>query len=87
MRNAQGYAIIVDPNAPAKECDTFTCAHCQQVVFVKPRCDPSEMGGFCRLCYKHTCGPCADKGSCDPFEKKLERAEARGQMLRSMGLG
>lgn len=86
MRNAQGYAVLVGPDAPMRECDTFTCSHCQFVVFVKPKCDPSELGGFCRLCFKHICGPCADKGMCDPFEKKLERMEDRGRLMRQIGI-
>lgn len=86
MRKAQGYAVLFGPNDSTRECDTFTCAHCQFVVFVKPKCDPSEAGGFCRLCFKHICGPCADKGACDPFEKKLERMEARGRLMRQIGI-
>ena len=85
MRKAQGYAVIADPNAPVRECDTFTCVHCQRIVFVQPKCDPSDAGGFCRLCYSHICGPCADKGRCDPFERRLERMEARGRLLQSIG--
>ncbi len=82
MRKPQGYAVISDPNA-VKECDTFTCCHCNGIVFVKARCDPSEAGGFCRLCYKHTCPKCADAGRCDPFEKRLAQYEARANLLRS----
>lgn len=85
MRRAGGYAAIVGPDAPVKEMDTVTCCHCQRVVFVGARQDPSTLGGFCRMCMKHTCGPCADKG-CTPFERKLEESERRFQTLRSMGL-
>lgn len=84
MRNPGGYAVIVDPNAPLREHDTFTCHHCNAVVFVKAGCDPSEAGGFCRLCYKHICGPCADKGVCEPFEQKLEAMERRDRFMRAM---
>lgn len=85
MTAPRGYAAIVGPDAPIKECDTITCCHCQRVVFLKPKQDPTEAGGFCRLCFRHTCGPCADRGVCDPFERQLERMEARGATLRSMG--
>jgi hypothetical protein len=34
---------------------------------------------------KPTCAACADKG-CTPFEKELERMEARGRFLAGMGL-
>lgn len=82
MRNAQGYAITAEPGKGDVEEDTFTCSHCNTVVFVKPRQDPSEMGGFCRLCYKHVCGPCADVGTCDPFEKKMEAMERRDRLMK-----
>lgn len=77
MRKPGGYSIIVDPafNNPT-EADTFTCRHCNTVVRVKPMCDPAEMGGRCTLCDKLICKHCVGKG-CDPFEKKLERLEAR----------
>jgi hypothetical protein len=80
----RGYLIITDPDAPTKEWDTFTCCHCQRIVPIRPRAPASECGGFCRLCFKEICGTCADKGSCDPFEKQLERIEARGRMLQSI---
>jgi tRNA G18 (ribose-2'-O)-methylase SpoU len=81
MRRPQGFALTTEPGKPDIAEDTFTCAHCNFLVFVQPFQDPSEMGGFCRMCMMHICGPCADKGSCDPFEKKLERMEARGRFL------
>lgn len=78
----QGYATIVGPDAPIKEWDTITCKHCQRVVFVRK--DP---GGFCRCCMAPVCGPCADNGSCAPFEKRLEefeRAAIRGRILTEL---
>lgn len=77
--------VVVEPGAPMHEADTFTCAHCQRVVIVKAGCDPAEAGGFCRVEMKLICGPCADLGTCTPWEKTLEKAEARGRSLRSMG--
>lgn len=85
MRRPQGYAITVEPGMPDKEEDTFTCAHCNSIVFVKPKQDPSEMGGFCRLCYSHICGPCADLFECTPFEKKMEAMERRDKLMRALG--
>lgn len=98
MYRAQGYAIIVDPDAPVREFDTITCAHCQRIVFLKPGpgqrgFDPGDPacpspdhdpGGFCRMCMQPVCGPCADTGVCSPFEKKLQEMERRGQLLRTM---
>jgi len=83
MLKAGGYAVIIDPSmgVPKKEFDTFTCTHCNTIVFCRatPNVPKPDIGGFCRLCYKHICGACADKGTCDPFEKKLERAERRAR--------
>ena len=77
MRKPGGYSIITDPAfASAREADTFTCYHCQKIIFVKPLCDPAEMGGRCTICDKLICKHCVGNG-CDPFERKLERLEAR----------
>jgi hypothetical protein len=75
MRNPGGYAFSFDPGGIRQEADSFTCFHCNRVIMVKPKCDPTELGGMCRLCMKMICPECVDKGSCDPFEKKLERSE------------
>ncbi len=75
MRNPGGYLHSFDPGGIRQESDTFTCFHCGKIVIVKPKCDPAELGGFCRLCTKMICPSCVDKGSCDPFEKKLDREE------------
>lgn len=83
MRKAGGSAVWSNADGTT-ECDTFTCTHCNTVVFVRPKTDPASLGGFCRLCYKHICGPCADKGVCTPFEKKLEEVEARDRLRRSI---
>jgi hypothetical protein len=85
MRRPGGYAIRAGEDG-VREWDTFTCGHCQRVTLVEARQDPSKLGGFCRVCMKHICGPCADNGTCRPFEKALEQAEARDRFLRSAGL-
>jgi hypothetical protein len=85
MRRAQGYATIIEPGKATIEKDSFTCVHCNSVVFVSPMRDASEVGGFCMLCMKHICSACASTGACDPFEKKLERMEARDRLLRACG--
>lgn len=81
-RQAKGYMVMVDPDAPkpTQEWDTLTCYHCQKIV----KLTKDDLGGFCRMCMKDVCGPCADHGACTPFEKKLEeyeRAAARGRYL------
>ena len=84
MIGHRGYALTVEPGKSDIEEDTLTCAHCNSVVFLKARQNPADAGGFCRLCYRNVCGPCADLGSCTPFEKKLEEMESRDRLLRSV---
>jgi hypothetical protein len=86
MRNAGGYAFSFDVDGIRQEADTFTCFHCNKIVIVKPKCDPADLGGMCRLCEKMICPACVDLGRCDPVEKKLEREEAKYRALRSYGL-
>lgn len=86
MRRPQGYATITSPDKPLFERDTVSCGHCGAISLVQPRQDPSELGGFCRGCYRHICGPCTSKLTCEPFEKKLEEMERRGQLFKAMGL-
>lgn len=85
MRRSQGYATVTEPDKATLEMDSFTCAHCNSITFVKARQDPSEMGGFCCLCMLHVCKRCVDK-RCEPFEKKLEEMERRDKMLRAVGV-
>lgn len=85
MLRPGGYAFTFGPNGVQDELDTFTCAHCNRVVHVKPKCDPDDLGGNCRLCMKMVCPECVD-GGCTPFEKKLELIEARDRALRSYGV-
>lgn len=97
-----GYAVITSPepaklrldSRDAKceevsegntELDSFTCFHCSRVVHVKARQAPELLGGLCKICMKLICMHCVDKG-CDPFEKKLERWEAKEIARRSYGL-
>jgi hypothetical protein len=66
--------------------DSFTCAHCNSVRFVKPNERAEDLGGICHLCGDKSrpsfvCEKCVGKG-CDPFEKKLERWERRDRLLR-----
>lgn len=87
---AQGYAILTEPERPTKENDTFTCGHCNCVVFVKPAADPATYGGFCGGCYRLICPSCeavkARTLQCAPFERWLEAQEARAASRRSLGL-
>lgn len=85
MRNPGGYAYIFDESGIRKERDTATCFHCNRVVHIRPKMDPADMGGLCKLCMKFICPKCVGFG-CTPFEKKLEAWESRDRAIRSYGL-
>lgn len=74
-----GYMVITDPDRPTQEWDTITCTHCNAIVRVKR--DP---GGWCLQCDRAICGPCADKRTCTPFERKLEAYERRERFRKSL---
>lgn len=102
MLKPGGYAVWTGPGGVEKERDSITCSHCQRVVFLKPGHasvgdveasggDPKhDIGGLCRGCMAHICGPCADDGRCVPFLKAIEKSEAedyrRRQNAKVLGL-
>jgi len=101
MLKPQGYATIVDPDAPLIEFETCQCGHCQAHIRVKPGTASTvyliprrvpfgtyqeEPGAFCRVCMRPICLPCCDRGTCTPWERALEVSEARDRFLRSAGL-
>lgn len=83
MRRPQGFGFISSPDGKTEEFETATCAHCNCVYRLSRKTD---IGGFCRCCMDLICGPCADKGTCTPFEKQVEEMEARDRFMRSAGL-
>ena len=85
MRNPGGCALWEGGGAPIER-DTFTCSHCNSIVIVTPKQSPAEAGGFCRMCMKPICGPCADEGCCVPFEKRLEEDERRYRLRQAVGV-
>jgi hypothetical protein len=85
MLQPQGYGVETGPDG-IKEADSYTCFHCQRIVFVQPRCPPSDAGGWCGRCTRLICKRCVGKGSCTPWERQMERMEARDRALRSYGL-
>jgi len=90
MRNPGGQATWTEPDGSSASLDTFTCSHCNAIVIVRPSVPLEDLGGFCRLCMKNVCGPCADKGVCRPFLKRIEREEEaeyrRRQNAKILGL-
>lgn len=83
---SRGYFTFDEPEKPTVEIDSMTCGHCNFVTKIKPLCDPADAGGLCKQCMRLICKGCARTMRCDPIEKKLERAEARNEAIRSYGL-
>lgn len=63
---------------------TFTCQHCNKIVFVPPKADPADIGGLCKLCMGLICPVCVAAGGCDPLVAKIERAEEEGRMFAAI---
>ena len=97
MLKPHGYATIIgdlakkDPKLVEQgvrhteaEIDTYLCEHCNCVVHVPARADPSTMGGFCRQCMGLICSRCVGKRTCTPWERKMEEAEARQRLRDAM---
>jgi hypothetical protein len=74
---------VEDGKIEAKNYDSFVCNHCQWVTFVKPKCDPADMGGLCWGCSKLICAKCATKQVCSPWEKQMELMEARDRLYQA----
>jgi hypothetical protein len=83
MRNATGYGTWTGPGVN-DEADSFTCVHCNSVVFVKPFQSAADAGGWCMNCAKPICMACADQGQCTPFLRKIEQEEARDRLHRQI---
>jgi hypothetical protein len=60
-----------------------TCAHCQKVSTFASLRAMHEHVDVCRSCMKLICSDCAGK-PCRPWEKEMERQEARGRFLRDV---
>lgn len=84
-RREQGVAEWTTSSGKTTTLATTTCCHCNAVTIIQKGARAEDCGGFCLRCMRPTCKACADKG-CVPFERELERQEARGRLLASMGL-
>ncbi len=82
MSRARSYVVTTDANGKKHEANAYTCGHCNRIV-VTDRTSP--MSG-CRMCTKLICPSCDQRGSCTPFERRMEIAEARARSRRSMGV-
>lgn len=91
MRKIGGHVTIIGPDWVVER-DTLKCTHCQRIIEVKPGSmgqvylipdlrSPTgfreEAGAFCGKCYAPICLPCDDAGTCEHWEKGLERYERR----------
>jgi hypothetical protein len=85
-RHAGGVVVITGPEGIVEE-DAFVCQHCSRMITRPGGVSMDEVSGGCGVCGKIICLPCVNVGTCTPFEKRLERMEARGRFLRSAGLG
>lgn len=86
MRERRGYIS----NGPGRERDVLGCAHCRrQLVVTPPKGAESVRLDRCGQCTATICRRCAAELArtlkCDPFEARMERAEARGRMLAAIG--
>lgn len=94
---ASGYAVWTDVETSKQvELDTIQCCHCQRQVFVKPLTGGTVYlipvgatgrwkevpGAGCRICMRPVCLECEAKGTCTPFEKRIEQLEARERLHR-----
>ena len=86
MAKQAGYYCVTSPDG-VTESDAFVCAHCNKIIVVPPKSDVSTLGGYCTTCgMAMICPKCVALGTCDPFEKKLNRMEARYHARRSYEL-
>jgi hypothetical protein len=98
MRRPGGYVTITSPD-DLVEFDTTMCQHCQRHILVKPGHGNTvyliplpngqyveEPGAWCGRCHGPICLPCHENGTCLPWEKYLEKIEAKAASRRSLGI-
>jgi hypothetical protein len=78
--------LIITGEFGCDEVDTFTCGHCNNIKLVPPKQRAEDIGGHCSVCWQLICPGCVSRGLCDPFEKKLKRAEDRARTRQSYGI-
>ena len=84
LRSPNGLGFEFGPDGN-KEYLTIGCGHCAySKLFTKQ--EGADLGGYCMVCNRLICGPCADKGKCEPWEEYLAKKEAEFESRRSMGL-
>lgn len=86
MLRPDGTFICTSADGKQTHFDSYRCGHCGLPAVVRPKHRDTDIGGWCRICASNVCPRCVVSGRCDPFEKAIERVEAKGRMLRSYGL-
>ena len=96
MKTSKGFGQVIDPDSAKVELDTRGSGPCyaqirgntgaarKTDVFRDPRTGQLHevMGAACRVCMRAVCLPCEVVGTCTPFERRLERLEARDRSRR-----
>lgn len=87
--HSRGWLVETDrvSGKVVRECDTFTCGHCNRVVQVRSRAIPAELGGRCGNCDTLICPACQRLGRCTPFEEVIAKYEARQRLRAQLGVG
>ncbi|WP_445490181.1 hypothetical protein [Rhodopseudomonas sp. RCAM05734] len=86
MFRPDGVFICTDAEGRETHTDSYQCGHCGMHNVVRTKTRDTDIGGWCRVCTSNVCPRCLVSGRCDPFEKAIERVEARAMALRSYGL-
>jgi hypothetical protein len=66
--------------------ETYTCCHCNNVHEYVDNVGKKVVVNGCGMCQKPVCPACHKVGTCTPFEKKLDRIEARDKLFREAGI-
>lgn len=76
-----GWIEFVNRDGSREEYDSYTCGHCNRIKRIPHGTPPEDLGGMCRMCWKHLCKRCAAEMDrtlkCRPFEQRLEESERR----------
>jgi hypothetical protein len=83
------YVIVTGPDGTDDESDLYCCNHCQTNMRIPPPKDGHVISRVlppCHGCGKFICHVCKAKGGCDTWERKMERAEKRYELRKSLGV-
>lgn len=91
LRNQLGYERIHADGRTVSETDFAMCGHCQATVDLTPGKSVTDAGAYCSSCGTVVCPRCAQasarSGTCEPWEKVMDREDKAKELLRRWGLG